>query len=68
MLAPNLSAQVSGGALGLQLLAFWNNTSVWLRKRLRAPPLTWAPLRVNSDSPPLRYTQPLVKGSFAKAV
>ena len=40
-LAPNLSAQFSGGVLGLQLLAFWNNYSVWLRKRLCTPPLNW---------------------------
>ena len=39
----NLSAQtINGGALGLQLLAFWNNTSMWLHKWLRASPLTWA--------------------------
>ena len=39
VLNPNLSAQFNGEALGLQLLAFWNNNSVWLRKRLRTPPL-----------------------------
>ena len=41
-LASNLSAQFNGGMLRLQLLAFWNNNSLWLRKRLRIPPLNWA--------------------------
>ena len=38
---PNPSTQVNGEALGQQLLAFLNNNML-LRKRLRAPPLTWA--------------------------
>ena len=54
-LAPNLSAQFNGGALGLQLLAFLNNRSMWLRKRLRAPPPTWAAWgRVVTDGGPVR--------------
>ena len=38
----DLSAQFSGGVLCLRLLAFYINRRRWLRKRLRAPPPTWA--------------------------
>jgi hypothetical protein len=40
--ASSLSAQFSGGVLGLQLLAFLNKRSVLLRKRLHIPSLNWA--------------------------
>lgn len=38
----SLSAQVSVGVLGLQLLAFFEYLSLWRHLRLRTPPMTWA--------------------------
>ena len=38
----SLSAKVSVGVLGLQLLAFFEYLSLWRHLRLRTPPMTWA--------------------------